>query len=435
MISQNSYIRPEPLHSADHQELTPEQDSTLISTQSGKKFSKEASDWKWWHASVEGRLRCLAADGYLICVLSNQAGLALDATASKSKTPKADAEKVSKWKQKARAVFDQLDLPARLYAATDYDGYRKPRIGMWRQLIRDAFAGDEAAVDIEGSFFVGDAGGRTEGQSGLKKDFSCSDRYVETVWLAGSVLCLRDCTRDFAANAGIKFLTPEEFFLEEPARPFKRTFEPMAYLNSLTSVEKAPGQCLMIQHRYGGLTTCPTDSEPFTRRNDKDIVLFVGSPGAGKSTFYWTQLEPLGYARVNQDTLKTRDKCLSVADEYLSAGKSVAVDNTNADIDVRRHWLALAKKHDVPIRCVLFTASARLCEHNDAVRAFGGASGGRFNPERRTVLPKMAFAGFEKRYREPTVKEGFQDVVKVAFRFDGGEEERKIWGQYWVSST
>lgn len=33
--------------------------------------------------------------------------------------------------------------------------------------------------------------------------------------------------------------------------------------------------------------------------------MFCGSPGAGKSTFYWTHLEPLGYERINQDILKS----------------------------------------------------------------------------------------------------------------------------------
>ena len=44
-------------------------------------------------------------------------------------------------------------------------------------------------------------------------------------------------------------------------------------------------------------------------------------------------------------------------------------DNTNADSEVRSKWVELAAKHSVPIRCVLFTASPELCEHNDVVRA------------------------------------------------------------------
>lgn len=51
----------------------------------------------------------------------------------------------------------------------------------------------------------------------------------------------------------------------------------------------------------------------------------MGSPGAGKSTFYRRNLEPLGFERVNQDTLKTKDKCLKVADSLLEDGKSVTV--------------------------------------------------------------------------------------------------------------
>lgn len=37
------------------------------------------------------------------------------------------------------------------------------------------------------------------------------------------------------------------------------------------------------------------------------------------------------------------------------------------------------------------------------------------NPEERSLLPKIAFAGFAKKYREPTLSEGFQDIVKVNF--------------------
>lgn len=45
------------------------------------------------------------------------------------------------------------------------------------------------------------------------------------------------------------------------------------------------------------------------------------------------------------------------------------LDNTNADAETRSRWIALATKHAVPIRCVLFTAPAEVCEHNDVVRA------------------------------------------------------------------
>lgn len=44
-------------------------------------------------------------------------------------------------------------------------------------------------------------------------------------------------------------------------------------------------------------------------------------------------------------------------------------DNTNADPETRAVWIKLAQKLGVPIRCVLFTASAKICEHNDTVRA------------------------------------------------------------------
>ena len=48
------------------------------------------------------------------------------------------------------------------------------------------------------------------------------------------------------------------------------------------------------------------DVDPIITKSDVlDIVLLVGSPGAGKSSFYWKHLQPLGYGRVNQDILKT----------------------------------------------------------------------------------------------------------------------------------
>jgi predicted kinase len=48
-------------------------------------------------------------------------------------------------------------------------------------------------------------------------------------------------------------------------------------------------------------------------------------------------------------------------------------DNTNADIETRKHWVQVAQDFKIPIRLVRFTAAARLCEHNDSVRALNSS--------------------------------------------------------------
>ncbi|KAI4242256.1 MAG: hypothetical protein L6R40_004127 [Gallowayella cf. fulva] len=348
------------------------QDSTLISTLSGNIFAKDASDWRWWHISVPTVLKKLYADGYLIAILSNQGSLGLK---TDPKSVQSDPKSLSNFKSKAGTVFSQLDLPVILLAATARDKYRKPRGGMWTELLEELDLDAREGPDLEASFFVGDAGGRAA-RSGVKADHSCSDR-------------------NFAANVGIEFRTPEEFFLHEPPIPFARDFEPSTYLNIAT------------------LTSSNTSPAVIARKIPRDIVIFCGSPASGKSTFYRKHLQPLGYERINQDTLKTRDKCIKVASNCLLEGIPVVVDNTNADRETRAIWVQLAKKFDVPIRCVHFTAPAKLCEHNDTVRAIAG---NHFNPEKRAILPHSAFSSFASRFKQPTVDEGFQDVVAVEFR-------------------
>lgn len=37
------------------------------------------------------------------------------------------------------------------------------------------------------------------------------------------------------------------------------------------------------------------------------------------------------------------------------------------------------------------------------------------NPERRGILPSLAFRGFASRYQRPGIAEGFQDITEVEF--------------------
>lgn len=96
----------------------------------------------------------------------------------------------------------------------------------------------------------------------------------------------------------------------------------------------------------------------------------------------------------------------------MDAANNLA-DNTNADIETRGHWIQLARKAGVPIRCMYFTAPTKLCEHNDTVRALNG---GTWNPEKRQILPHSAFSAYAARFGEPKLNEGFQDTVRVPFQ-------------------
>ncbi|KAL8688199.1 MAG: hypothetical protein Q9218_005829 [Villophora microphyllina] len=239
-------------------------DSTLISTLSGNIFARDANDWKWWHISVPSTLKQLHTEGYSIAILSNQGSIGLK---TDPKTLKSDQKTLSNFKTKANAVFNQLNIPIILLAASARDQYRKPRTGMWIELLEELDLDVGEGADLQNSFFVGDAGGRAA-RNGVKADHSCSDR-------------------NFAANVGIAFKTPEEFFLHEASHPFMRDFEPSDYLNLAAS------------------TVLDTSPILIDKKNPMDLVIFCGSPGAGKSSFFWKHLQPLGYERVNQDQLKT----------------------------------------------------------------------------------------------------------------------------------
>ncbi|KAF2399083.1 putative DNA 3'-phosphatase Tpp1 [Trichodelitschia bisporula] len=363
-------------------------DFTLIATTSGKKFPVNSDDWKWWHACVPESLRRLHDEGFILAIVSNQGGISLK---TNNKTAKGDARRLGDFKTKAKNVLTLLDLPIRIFAATGIDQFRKPRPGMWHELLRDLGLKHED-IDLQASIFVGDAAGRDE-MGPVQKDFSCSDR-------------------GFSENVGIPFKTPEEFFLSQPTRPWSRDFDPKAYLAELD--EKANS----------------TTSVEFKKEYPQDIVIFCGAPGAGKSTFYWKHFEPLGYVRINQDILGSRQNCIKKATQHLEDGESVVIDNTNANPETREHWIKLARKFKVPIRCIHFTTPVMVAEHNDVMRALSGE----MNPEKRDMLPKVAFSDFKKRYREPQLEEGLQDIIKVDFAFDGTEEQRAIWTKHWVSS-
>ena len=108
-------------------------------------------------------------------------------------------------------------------------------------------------IDLEKSFYVGDAAGR-------KNDFSCSDR-------------------KFAFNIGINFYTPEEFFLNHKK------------------------EINFIFDGFNPYTYCQISDDIKFKNNTKELIILTGPPCSGKSTFYQDNYN--NYEYINRDILKT----------------------------------------------------------------------------------------------------------------------------------
>lgn len=103
---------------------------------------------------------------YLVVVLSNQKAISLK---KDLKGGRVESKSLSIFKQKVAAIMQTLDMPFSVYAATASDEFRKPRMGMWREMLDDHDLSVAGLLHLEQSIFVGDAAGR-EG------DHSCVDR-------------------------------------------------------------------------------------------------------------------------------------------------------------------------------------------------------------------------------------------------------------------
>jgi len=241
------------------------------------------------------------------------------------------------------------------------DLYRKPLCTPWEMI--ETHFNDGVACDKSASFYCGDAAGRVPPVV-KKKDFSASDL-------------------KFALNLGIPFQTPEELFQGLPQKyDTKFAFDPR-------ELGKAPADF------------------PVPALTSLTLILCVGPPGSGKSSLATEQFPMC--ERVNQDTLKTKSKCVKACEDALKAGKSVIVDNQNTSPSDRAPYLALAKKYNASSIAVHIDVPKEMCFHLNSYRLLNPAS----KHHRDERVPDMVIHSFYKNVKLPTVSEGFAQTYRL----------------------
>lgn len=135
-----------------------------------------------------------------------------------------------------------------------------------------------------------------------------------------------------------------------------------------------------------------------------ELIIFVGIPAAGKSTYY-RQHFAATHLLVSKDLLPPRQKQLqqlAFITEALAAGQSVVVDNTNATVADRAALIALGRAHGATIigyhfRITLAEALARNRQRQGKAR-----------------VPDIAIYTIEKRLVPPSLAEGFDQLYEIA---------------------
>ena len=318
---------------------------------------------------IKSKLDEYQKKNYVFTIFSNQNGIALGHI------------KESDFKNKIDKLFsNDLKYPFATIFAKEKDYYRKPSPGMLSFF--EKYFNNNIELDLNESIFVGDAAGRKKSKKYPKNDFSNSDY-------------------KFAINCQLKFYTPEEFFLNEKS-------EYPEIINNLHNYDKNNNEHIKF------------DKSP----NFKEVIVLIGSPGSGKSTFTENYLVPKGYVRINQDNLKTKEKVIKCLIQNIEEGKKIVIDSTNPQKNNRSEYVKICNKYKYPIRVFVFQVSKELAMHLNNLRAI--------NKNRKHYsgyVNNIPIHTFFKNFEEPETKEGFTEIVHVNFvpgPFEN-EEDKKLF--------
>lgn len=253
--------------------------------------------------------------------------------------------------ERFKKFAEDLGVPIVLYVSMDNTVFRKPNLGMI-DLFREQTSG---FCDIK--FYVGDAAGRDG-------DFSDSD--------------LR-----FAINMDVKFYTPEQYFLGND----DYTPKTIGYIPTIPN-------------------GCEFNSEVLS--TELHAVILVGYPGTGKTIFAKTILSDHYYVEY-----KARNKMMMPVNADGIFNQSVVIDGNHLSPIQRKRSLKFIPG-GVPVYVIYFKMPYEEALHRNNYyinRAFYDDSRPILSRDVVSKLSTAAYGAVKKCFVEPTMYEGFVDII------------------------
>jgi len=133
-------------------------------------------------------------------------------------------------------------------------------------------------------------------------------------------------------------------------------------------------------------------------KENKKTEVMVVYPGSGKSTIA-NSFDNTKYKIISGDEFITSKKMIAEAEKHITKGFSIIFDATNPTIEKRKEYIAFAKKHILPIRCIVLTTDITESMFR--------------NNKRDKVIPKITYYVFRKKYIVPSTEEGFTEIIMI----------------------
>lgn len=139
------------------------------------------------------------------------------------------------------------------------------------------------------------------------------------------------------------------------------------------------------------------------------VVILIGLPGAGKSTFH-DQRFATTHVHISRDDFPgarhPARRQAALLEEALAAGRDVVIDNTNVRVADRAPIIEAARRHGATVVGYVFPPDVAACRERNRRR------------QGRARVPDVAIYAARKRLEPPSRAEGFDSLTRVQTRDD-----------------